>query len=115
MCDNKYNKALKNHLKDLNEFQDELFDKGHTFWHCDAQDSTHNKPFYYYQINRTTNMSTCSTCHKLIENRKKIRKIEKELGIELTPLTSNFKTEEHLKRMSVKNASDFNPNYSYLN
>ena len=107
--------ALYAHLSDLERFQAHLFEQGHTFWFCDAQYSEHNKPFYYYQINRTRHMATCGTCYELIENRKKIRAIQKQLGIELTPLTTNFKETKHVKRMSVSSASDFNPNHSYLN
>ena len=112
--DKELKKSLENNLKDLKEFQDHLFEQGHTFWFCDSQDEDHKKPFYYYQINRTQNMATCSTCYKLIENRKKIRTIEKILGIELTPLTSNIKEVKHLQRMSVSNGSEWNPNYAYV-
>lgn len=107
-------KALEEHLKTLKEFQDHLFNQGHTFWHCDAQDASHNKPFYYFQINRSTHMSTCSTCYQLMQNRKKIRAIEKELGLPLTPLTSNIKELEHVKRMSISDKGDFNPNFHYM-
>lgn len=112
--DKELTKALENNLKDLFDFNESLFDQGHTFWHCDGQDQEHKKPFYYYQINRTTHMSTCSTCYKLIENRKKIRAIQKKLGIDLLPLITNYKEETHVKRISVKNSNDFNPNYNYL-
>jgi hypothetical protein len=47
-------------------------------------------------------------------NRRKIRAIQKELGIEQTPLITRFTREKHVKRMSVGDASDFNPNYAYL-
>jgi len=112
--DRKLKKALNNNLKDLKEFQNSLFEQGHVFWYCDGQDKQHGKPFYYYQINKTVNMATCHTCYKLIENRKKIRNIEKILGIDLTPLTSNFKETKHLQRMSISSKSEWNPNASYL-
>lgn len=113
--DNKLKKALEDNLNNLIEFQNHLFEQGHNFWFCDTEDKDHNKPFYYYQINRTRHMATCGTCYKLIENRKKIRSIQKQLGVELIPLTSDFKETKHIKRMSVSNSSDFNPNHSYLN
>ena len=113
--DKQLKKALEAHLDTLETIQSQLFDIGHTFWFCDGEDATHNKPFYYYQINRTRNMATCSTCRSLIENRKKIRAIQKQLGIELTPLHTNFKEENHVKRISVRGGGnpDFNPNVSY--
>lgn len=107
-------RELERHLDTLWEYQQHLFDQGHTFWHCDSQDRSHNKPFYYYQINRSTNMSTCSTCYKLMENRKKIRSIEKLMGKWLTPLWTNHTEDNIKKRMSVSNSSEFNPNYQYL-
>jgi hypothetical protein len=112
--DKNLKKALENNLKDLKDFQENLFDQGHTFWHCDAVDEQKKMPFYYFQRNRTVNMSTCSVCYKLIENRKKIRAIEKLLGIEQTPLRTTFTVENHIKQMSVSNASEWNPNYNYL-
>lgn len=107
-------KALLNNIKDLKDFQNHLFENGHDFWHCDAQDKEHKKPFYYFQINRTKHMSTCGTCQKLIENRKKIRAIQKLLGIDQDPLTSNFKEVNHIKRMSVSDSRTANPNYNYI-
>jgi len=104
-------KAVKEHIKTLREFQDELFERGHTFWYCDAQDNTHNKPFYYFQINRTQHMATCSTCHQLIENRKKIRKLQKSIGIEQDLLYTNYSEEEHVKRVSVNSIHGCNHDY----
>jgi hypothetical protein len=111
---NKITVQLRKHLADLWDHQQTLFDQGHTFWHCDAQDASHNKPFYYYQINRSTHMSTCSTCYKLMENRKKIREIEKMLNMPQTPLWTDEKQSEHVKRISVKNGSEWNPNFAYI-
>jgi hypothetical protein len=107
-------KLLEEHLKTLWTFQQHLFEQGHTFWHCDAQDEAHNKPFYYYQINKSRNMSTCSTCYQLMENRRKIRAIERQLGLPLTPFITSERKEEHIKRMSVSSSSEWNPNYRYL-
>ena len=107
-------KALEAHLKTLWEYQQSLFAQGHTFWYCDSQDESHKKPFYYYQINKSVNMATCSTCQTLMENRKKIRAVEKQLGLELTPFYTNHREESHVKNVSVKNKSDFNPNYAYM-
>jgi hypothetical protein len=114
--DKKLKKALEAHLETLETIQSELFDIGHTFWFCDAEDESHKKPFYYYQINRTRKMATCSICNSLIRNRKRIRAIQKELGIELTPLYTNFKEEKHIKRLSVRGGGNpgFNPNLSYV-
>lgn len=110
----KLDKALKAHLQTLILLQDTLFEKGHDFWHCDSQDEEHKKPFYYYQINRVVNMSTCGTCQKLIENRKRIRSIQKQLGVTLLPLWTNEKSEEHVIRMSVSDSRVCNPNYRYI-
>ena len=112
--ESKIKALLYKQIEFLEDHQQTLFDKGHTFWFCDSQDIDHNKPFYYYQINRTQNMATCSTCYKLIELRKEIRAIQKLLKIELTPLITNFKNENLVKNISVNNKSDFNPNYSYM-
>lgn len=112
--DSKLKKALEDNLRDLKEFQEHLFDQGHDFWHCDAVDDTKKMPYYYYQRNRRVHMSTCSTCHKLMDNRLKIRKLERLLGLKVTPLKTEFETENHVKRMSVRNSSEFNPNYNYL-
>jgi len=112
--DKQTRKALLIALKALEDRQQDLFEMGHTFWHCDAQDDDHKKPFYYYQINRSVGMSTCSTCYKLMENRRAIRKVQKLLGLPLLPFTSNYKVDKHVQNMSVSNASMFNPNYDYL-
>lgn len=79
-------KDKKEHLKTLLQFYNHLLDQGHTFWHCSAQDELHNKSYYYVQIHRSKHMSTCSTCYKLIELKKKIRQIQKELGMKQWPL-----------------------------
>lgn len=105
-------KAIKEHIETLRDFQNELMDRGHTFWFCDTQDAEHNKPFYYFQINRTRNMATCSTCYKLIENRKKIRRLQKMIGEQQDPLYTNYRETEHVKRISVKGTG--NVNYEYL-
>jgi len=107
-------KAIQSHLKDLERFQKTLFEAGHNFWHCDAVDGEHKRPFHYYQRNKHVNMSTCGTCSDLMENRLKIRKLQRQLGIEQIPLKTNIKEVEHIKRMYVKNASECNPNYSYI-
>jgi hypothetical protein len=49
-----------------------------------------------------------------MDNRLKIRKLERLLGLKVTPLKTDFETENHVKRMSVRNSSEFNPNYNYL-
>lgn len=110
-------KYLLSHLETLKEFQSHLFQQGHTFWHCDSQDEEHKKPFYYYQINRSKHMSTCSTCYKLMENRKKIREVEKLLNVPLTPFITNHTDQNHVKRMNVSGGSrgGFNVNHSYAN
>jgi hypothetical protein len=105
-------KATKDHIETLREYQDSLIDQGHTFWFCDAMDDEHRKPFYFFQINRTRNMATCSTCYKLIENRKKIRKLQKLTGEKQDPLWTNFKEEEHVKRMCVKGSGNVNHEYA---
>jgi len=112
--DKNLKKALENNLKDLIEFQEHLFEQGHNFWHCDSVDDAKKMPFYYFQRNRTLNMSTCSICYKLIENRKKIRAIEKQLGIEQTPLRTAFTVESHVKRIFITNNSVWNPNSKFL-
>ena len=84
-------KLIQDHIKTLENYQQHLFRDGHTFWHCSMQDNEpHNKPFYYYQINRSVTMSTCSTCNALMENRRKIRSLQKLIGTELTPLYTNL-------------------------
>jgi len=112
--DKKTKRILKDCLKMLESCQTALFEKGHDFWHCDAQDEAHKKPFYYYQINKSKNMSTCSTCYALMENRKRIRTVQKLLGLPLTPFITDFKEDFHQKRMSVSNSSEWNPNYRYI-
>ena len=86
-------KALESHLKTLWDYQRSLFERGHTFWFCQGRDTEHNKPFYYYQINKSQQMATCSTCYSLMENRKHIRKIQRDLGLPLTPFYTNHQGE----------------------
>lgn len=106
-------KAIKSHIETLRSFQEKLFNQGHTFWHCDAEDEAHNKPFYYFQINKTRDMSTCSTCYQLIENRKKIRNLQKMIGEQQDPLYTNFTSEAHIKKISVNRNSGVNFDYLY--
>ncbi len=89
-------KLILNNINTLEKFQENLFERGHTFWHCNAQDVEHNKPFYYYQINKSKHMSTCSTCSQLMENRKEIRRLQKLIGVEQTPLYTNYTDIENL-------------------
>ena len=104
----------KNHLKSLiNHYQD-LMEQGHTFWFCSSRDEDKGRPFYYVQIHRSEHMATCSTCQKLMELKNKIRKLQAEIGVEQWPLRWNIKKDEYKPRLSVQNASDFNPNYVYL-
>lgn len=110
--DKKHIKSIKEHIETLRDYQEMLMDKGHDFWFCDAMDEEHNKPFYYFQINKTKAMATCGTCYKLIENRKKIRELQKQIGEKQDPLHTDFKEEEHVKRMSVSGTG--NVNHSYL-
>ena len=112
--ENKEKKYLEAHLKTLIEFQSHIFDQGHNFWYCDAEDEERNMPFYFYQINRSKHMGTCGNCSKLMSLRKEIRGIEKLLGLTLTPFITRFKEERHIKRISVSNSSEWSPNYSYL-
>lgn len=111
------NKALERLLNSLIDHQSTIFEQGHDFWYCDAYDTNDKgvyKPFRYYQTNRSQNMATCGNCQKLMELRKEIRAVEKQLGRPLTPLYTNITNDEAVKRISVQNASIFNPNYSYL-
>lgn len=105
-------------IKTLEDHQQTLFEHGHDFWYCDAYDTNDKtgvyKPFRYYQTNRTQSMATCGNCQKLMELRKEIRKFQKLAGIEQTPLFTNFTELNKVKRMSVNNKSEFNPNYAYL-
>lgn len=105
-------------IKALEDHQSSLFEQGHTFWHCDMADTNtrtnETLPFRYYQTNRSVHMSTCSTCSKLMELRKEIRKWQKLANIYLTPLHTRFTTPDHVKRMSVKDSREYNINYSYL-
>lgn len=108
-------KAIQDHIDTLKDFQNELFERGHDFWHCDAIDASKGMPFWYYQRNRSVNMSTCGTCQKLMELRRKIRKLESVLfGTPNTPLRTDFKELKHVQRMHVSSSSEFNPNYQYL-
>lgn len=109
--------TLKKLLDSLLDHQSTIFEMGHSFWHCDMHDTNNKgeyKPFRYYQTNRSTHMSTCGNCYKLMELRKQIRAVENLMGIPQTPLFSNITEKEKVKRISVNNASMFNPNYSYL-
>ncbi|MDA3854133.1 MAG: hypothetical protein PF444_07835 [Bacteroidales bacterium] len=106
-----YIKSVKEHIETLRDFQESLMDAGHTFWFCDAMDDEHKKPFYYFQINRTRNMATCSTCYKLIENRKKIRRLQKMIGEKQDPLHTNFKELEHVKRISISSKGSVTHTY----
>lgn len=110
--------AVIAHIQSLEAHQDTLFNQGHVFWHCDAVDSNDRTgeilPFRYYQTNRTVSMSTCTTCIKLIELRKQIRKLQASIGIELTPLRTRITTDTLLKRISVTDKNEYNPNYAYL-
>lgn len=98
----------------LKDHQSSLFEQGHTFWFCDAQDIDHKKPFYYYQINKSIGMATCGNCNKLMLLRKQIREIEKRLGIIQTPLYTNSTQDNLTKHVSCSNSSEFNPNYAYM-
>lgn len=82
---------LRAHLETLQQFQENLANVGHDFWHCADQDATHGMPFYYYQKNKVVTMSTCGTCQQLMANRLKVRAIQRALNIEQTPLRTNTK------------------------
>jgi len=100
----------------IEDHQQTLFEHGHDFWYCDASDTNDRgvyKPFRYYQTNRIVSMSTCGNCQKLIQLRREIRSIQKAAGLELTPLITNYTEDKAVKNISVKNKSEFNPNYSY--
>lgn len=107
-------KAIEAHLATLLHFQDHLFEQGHNFWYCDAQDEEKKMPFYYYQKNRVENMATCGTCQELMMNRKKIRGLQKQLGLEQMALHTSFKEAKHVKRVSVTNNSIWNPTVAYM-
>ena len=94
-------KCIKAHIKTLEEFQSHIFEEGHTFWYCDMQDKERSRPFYYYQINRSKNMCTCSNCYELMRLRREIRKLQKEVNIELTPLRYKFTNDDQEKRIMV--------------
>lgn len=104
---------VEKHLETLFRFQEHLFEQGHDFWHCDSMDREKGMPFYYYQRNRTVSMSTCGTCQTLMENRRLIRAIQKQLGLEQNPLTTNHKEVEHVSRVCT-GGGDFNPNFQYI-
>lgn len=111
-------KALEDHLETLLDFQDEMFKKGHTYWHCDSSDYNERMdeylPFRYYQTHRSKNMSTCGTCYRLMENKLKIRAIQKKLGLPVQPLRTRIASEEKIHHMSISDTSEWNPNYRYL-
>lgn len=106
--------AVLAHIATLEAFQDHIFEQGHTFWHCAMRDTTTGKPFAYYQANRGVQMSTCGNCQKLMELRREIRKLQKQIGVEQTPLRTNITGENVLPRISVNNNSIYNPSYQFL-
>lgn len=79
-------KEKQAHLQTLEEFFIFVLKLGHTFWHCKEQDRETGIPFYYVNRNRTRNMSTCSHCYQLLALAKKIRVLQKDLGLRVWPL-----------------------------
>lgn len=110
----KTKKAKQRHLKTLLEFYEYLLNQGHTFWACDMTDKEKKRPFYFVQINRTKHMVTCNTCYLLIEKRKEIIRLQKELNIPVWDLRYKLTEDNIEKHMTVSNSNEFNPNYRYL-
>ena len=116
--DNKYIESVLANIKSIQDHQSTIFEMGHDFWHCDAVDKNDKTgeylPFRYYQTNRTVSMSTCGNCQKLMELRREIRKLQKSIGIPLTPLNTRETSENEVKMVSVKGgATAFNYTASY--
>ena len=101
-------KNILAHINTLLEFQQHIFAQGHTFWHCAMRDTETGKPFAYYQENRTMGMSTCSNCQKLMELRRKIRKLQKGIGVEQMPIRTNIKDEQFVDIVTVQNIHNLN-------
>jgi len=112
--DSKQKKSILEHIKTLEDYQEYLFNIGHNYWACDMEDKERKMPFYFYQRNRSKLMVTCGTCYKLMEIKRKIRTLQKEIGAEQNPLITNYKEREHVKRMHVTNSSMWNPNAQYI-
>ena len=115
MMTNKEKRAVLAHIESIKDHMNTLFDQGHTFWHCDTQDRKHGMPFYYYQRNVSKRMSTCPTCYKLMELKRKLRELQAKIGIKQDPLRTEYKEAKHVKRISVSSGGnpDCNPNLDY--
>ena len=101
--------SKNNHLNDLINYYNHILEQGHIFWHCQAQDQERKRPYYYVQIHRTKYMSTCSNYYKLIELKKKIINIQKQLCLEVWPLRYKFYG-DRMPPISVNDFSVFNSN-----